>query len=64
MYSTLRVARSGVKGYPDPISKAMINIAQMSHKAKWRMSSKRGEVCCSYGGGIKKKPPIWETDRR
>jgi hypothetical protein len=47
-----------------PISKAMINIAQMSHKAKWRMSSKRGEVCCGYGSGAKKKPPVWQTDRR
>jgi hypothetical protein len=42
----------GLIGWGHPahslISKAMITIAQMSHKAKWRMSSKRGEVCCSY----------------
>jgi hypothetical protein len=37
----------------------MTKIAQMSHKAKWRMSSKRGEICCGYGDGKKKKLLVW-----
>jgi hypothetical protein len=53
------MAGSSKLGRLDSISKAMINIAQMSHKAKWRMSSKRGEVCCGYSGEVKKKLPVW-----
>jgi hypothetical protein len=38
------------------VLKAILNIAQMGHKAKWRMSSKRGEVCSGGAESGQKKP--------
>ena len=47
------MASSAGLGRLNPIAKAIIKIAQMCHSSKWRMSSKRGEVCCSYEAGEK-----------